>query len=241
MVPPQCTADSKDLACGLGFLGRLDVPSGGVVLAALSYQAYFTLRMQQETLTVEREYVILCHGLMKRELHKVTTPIRPRQGFGSLASEDGFPAESCFLPCAHLQDPSGGVFTLLLASIRTGRKHQIRIHLTQQGHPVVNDMRYASSHSSNELSNRPCTRAPHAPHARHCLFRYRLSTPWPPRAEPLSATSRVPFAFRERLAGLEPMDPPSARAIQHWTKGGAGRISHMARAGKKPKAKPPVG
>ena len=38
----------RDLACGFGFLGRLDLPSEGLVLAATSYQAYYTLRLQQD-------------------------------------------------------------------------------------------------------------------------------------------------------------------------------------------------
>ena len=40
----------RDLACGFGFLGRLDLPSEGIVLSATSYRAYYMLRLQQDRL-----------------------------------------------------------------------------------------------------------------------------------------------------------------------------------------------
>ncbi|CAE8674729.1 unnamed protein product, partial [Polarella glacialis] len=58
-----------DRSSGFGFLGRLDAPSSGLVLAALSYEAYLALRLQQETFRVKREYVVLCHGHLAPGLH----------------------------------------------------------------------------------------------------------------------------------------------------------------------------
>ena len=53
----------RDLACGFGFLGRLDLPSEGIVLAATTYQAYFALRMQQDSQGIKHAWAA---GVVRR-------------------------------------------------------------------------------------------------------------------------------------------------------------------------------
>ncbi|CAJ1435385.1 unnamed protein product, partial [Effrenium voratum] len=165
-------------------------------MAALSYEAYLSLRMQQETLSIEREYIVLCHGQVPKGLQVVSAAIRAVPGSGSRVSQDGFPAETHLLPCAWLRG-HGETFTLLLVSIVTGRKHQIRVHLAHQGHSVVGDSRYGQ-HGS-DLAWCP---------------RYRLATSLLP--DNLEAAAALPPNLRQVLAGLAAVDDTSRAALKHW-------------------------
>ncbi|CAE7237022.1 Ribosomal large subunit pseudouridine synthase C [Symbiodinium microadriaticum] len=200
----------RDLACGFGFLGRLDLPSEGIVLAATTYQAYYALRMQQETLALEREYIMLCHGQIPWGLKILRQGIRGIPLSGSIVSTDGLPAETHILPCAWLRGDGGEVYTLVAASIVTGRKHQIRVHLSHQGYPVVGDHRYGS-HESQGAS-------PPGMSCRQFLFRYRIAVlGLGENGEALQMALPLAPDLRTALQALKPLDRASASAWQQWT------------------------
>ncbi|CAE7402323.1 rluD [Symbiodinium sp. CCMP2592] len=202
----------RDLACGFGFLGRLDLPSEGVVLAAATYQAYYALRMQQETLALEREYIMLCHGQMPWGLSILRQGIRGIPLSGSIVSADGLPAETHILPCAWLRGHGGEVYTLVAASIVTGRKHQIRVHLSHQGYPVVGDHRYGC-HASPSAGTPDMS-------CRQFLFRYRIAVlGLGEKSEALQVALPLAPDLRAALQALQPLDEASASAWQQWTSG----------------------
>lgn len=123
-----------------GFLHRLDVPSSGLILAGTTFEGYHALRLQLNTYTLRREYVVACQELVTPELHKVSfgigsTVVRVRR---SVADECGKPAETYIKLQSHLVSGC----TLVAIRIRTGRHHQIRTHMLHSDHPTITDAKY---------------------------------------------------------------------------------------------------
>jgi len=189
-----------DRLAGFGFLGRLDVSSSGLVLCALTHEAHMFLQLRQDTHRVAREYVTLCHGQVRPGLTVLDLPVRARPGASSVVDGGGLPAVTRAVPCAWLRrgaGPTGGagrerLYSLLVLSIVTGRKHQIRCQLAHAGHPVVCDARYAPGHLPGD--RRWC--------ARIFLHRFRLALgPCPGQG----CAVPLPVDLRSALAGLRPV------------------------------------
>ena len=125
-----------------GFLHRLDVPSSGLILVATSYTAYYDLRLQLSTGMISREYIALCHGLLRNR--QVTAPVFWRKGFADASSvrPEGRPAISDLELMAKYLGFNRG-FSLVRILIGTGRRHQIRVHTAHVGNPIVCDSKYA--------------------------------------------------------------------------------------------------
>jgi len=138
-----------------GFLHRLDVPSSGLILCGSTITGLMMLRWQLDTYCIKREYLVFAHGLVPaefRESHANIDPASPdsRRTFATQAT--GKPAKTFLKAPAALIVPTGnaaGSFashefcTAFTIGIRTGRRHQIRAHLLDSGHPVLVDGKYA--------------------------------------------------------------------------------------------------
>ncbi|CAE7545748.1 truC [Symbiodinium natans] len=144
----------RDVSAGGGFLGRLDAQSSGLVICALTHEAHLLLQYRQDTHAVAREYVALCHGFVPENLHEIRLPIRVRAGASSEVHASGVAAATRLRTLARLSRPCGSSmegFSLVVLSILTGRKHQIRCHLAHVGHPVLCDGRYAPQALQKDL------------------------------------------------------------------------------------------
>ncbi|CAE8740100.1 unnamed protein product, partial [Polarella glacialis] len=207
-----------------GFLGRLDAQSSGLVLCALSYEAHLLLQLRQDTHAVSREYVVLCHGHVPTELKEVNAPIRAEPGMSSrVDTATGMPAVTWLRPIAWLvRADTAEKYSLVVLSILTGRKHQIRTHLAHVGHPVVCDGRYGPQKLEADLSWCP----------RNFLHRFRLEWPELPLAGTEVSKSRhqvrehLPDDLRQvlRASGLRPWRAGcaiSAEALDAWAEGAA--------------------
>ncbi|OLQ04809.1 Dual specificity protein phosphatase 1B [Symbiodinium microadriaticum] len=129
---------AEEPRCGRGFVHRLDVPSSGLLLVATSFLGYAYLEWQMYTYQIVRDYVVAGHSLvaptlcLRERILNLTTAV---------CSERGRPAETYLrlLCCCVL--PQENSVSLLAVRIRTGRRHQIRVHL-QSVCPSVADHRY---------------------------------------------------------------------------------------------------
>ena len=128
-----------------GIVHRLDRDTSGVMVIAKHDQAHRALSRQFQDRHVSKEYLALVWGNAKAG-EKLTQPIgrdpRPRQKMSSRAPR-ARPAVSRVL---HVE-PLGGV-SLARVAIDTGRTHQIRVHLSESGHPVVGDALYGGTRKS---------------------------------------------------------------------------------------------
>lgn len=130
---------------------RLDKETSGCLIIAKSPEAFIELQRQFKAREVEKEYVALVHGRVEPKEGIIRVPLArsryDRKKFavvpGGRISETGFRIESRFT--FH-----GLPFTLLRLFPKTGRTHQIRVHLKYFGHPIVSDDTYAGKDRARE-------------------------------------------------------------------------------------------
>lgn len=125
---------------------RLDEETSGVMLVARTEECQRALKQLLFEHRVERRYLAVVRGRFPSEPRDVRTVlVRDRgdglRGSGSPDSPDGRPAETHL----RLVEPVGSGASLVQAELRTGRTHQVRIHLAEMGHPVLGDRLYGRS------------------------------------------------------------------------------------------------
>lgn len=135
-----------------GVVHRLDKETSGILVIAKTRDAFDFLQEQFKDRKVEKEYVALVHGKLKNVSGVVNAPLGRlpwnRERFGVLPS--GKSAETVFEVDKLYRDKSGNFYSLLKLRPKTGRTHQIRIHLKHLGHPIVSDSFYAGRKTSRQ-------------------------------------------------------------------------------------------
>lgn len=117
---------------------RLDKDASGIVLMARHAQAHRCLNDQFATREVEKAYLALVHGRPPLADGTIDLPLRP-YGSGRMGVDRrrGKPSVTHYRVLDR-----GDHVSLLDVHPRTGRRHQIRVHLYAAGHPLVGDRRY---------------------------------------------------------------------------------------------------
>jgi 23S rRNA pseudouridine1911/1915/1917 synthase len=138
-----------------GIVHRLDKDVSGLMVIAKTQAAFNDLKKQFQNRAITKEYTALVHGKIQKDADQINFPIgRARDGYKMAAlpltvkgklSESGRPAETEFRIITRLIN-----YTLLKIKIKTGRTHQIRVHLSAYGHPVVGDKIYGTAKTKNQ-------------------------------------------------------------------------------------------
>jgi len=125
-----------------GIVHRLDRYTSGVLLVARTDAAHRALAAQFAGRKVEKTYLALAHGLLQPERGRIERPIArdPRRRIRMTARLASGRAALTEYRVLRLLDR----FTFLEVKIGTGRTHQIRVHLSSIGHPVVGDRVYGA-------------------------------------------------------------------------------------------------
>ena len=135
---------SKDKEFRSGIVHRLDKETSGILVAAKTKEAFENLQSQFKERRVEKIYVALVHGKVEPSEGKIEVPVGRlplrHDRFGVLPG--GREAETGYKVIGYY-DTKSEKFTLLKLYPKTGRTHQIRIHLKYIGHPIVSDEFYA--------------------------------------------------------------------------------------------------
>jgi 23S rRNA pseudouridine1911/1915/1917 synthase len=138
-----------------GIVHRLDRGTSGLMVVAKSDEAHQELSRQFKLREVEKEYVALVWGLVQAG-RRIDTPIGrdpgDRQKMSS-RSRHARHAATRVTGAEHLR----GV-TLVTVAIATGRTHQIRVHLSEIGHPIVGDHTYGGVRRHIAADLRPLLR-----------------------------------------------------------------------------------
>jgi 23S rRNA pseudouridine1911/1915/1917 synthase len=181
-----------------GIVHRLDRDTSGLMVVAKSESAHEHLSDQFRAREVFKSYVALVHGRVREESGRIEEPIArdPRQRTRMAVVRGGRPALSLYTVRRAYER-----FTLLDVQIKTGRTHQIRVHLAHLKHPVVGDKVYNGGRDATVADVR--ARAAVRAMGRQFLHAERLGFRHPQTGEPLSFHAPLPEELSRMLESLE--------------------------------------
>ena len=123
---------------------RIDQETSGLVLSANNKNSERILKMKFENREMKKRYLALVHGHVSRETY-IEEPLLRAQDESALVRmvvkvhESGKASQTNIVPIEYFPDLD---MTLIEAHPRTGRQHQIRVHLFHVKHPIVGDPIY---------------------------------------------------------------------------------------------------
>jgi 23S rRNA pseudouridine1911/1915/1917 synthase len=189
-----------------GIVHRLDKDTSGLLVAAKTESSHENLADQFRAREVFKSYVALVYGVVKQQSGRIEQPIArdPRNRTRMAIVAGGRGALSIYKVRR-----SYGSFTLLEVEIKTGRTHQIRVHLSWMKHPVVGDELYAGGrdNSIQDVRLRSQIRKLNRQflHAEHLRFSH------PKTGEPMEFVAPLPAELLGLLEQLEERvsEPPA--------------------------------
>lgn len=122
-----------------GIVHRLDKDTSGLIVVAKSDHSLVSLQRQFQERTIKKVYLALTQGRLDPPRGTVRSPIgrHPKDRKKMATGEEGREAETVFEVIRHFEG-----YDLVKLFPKTGRTHQIRVHLASLGHPVLSDPLY---------------------------------------------------------------------------------------------------
>lgn len=198
-----------------GIIHRLDKNTTGVILTAKTDEAHWRLALQFERRTVHKTYLALVEGELELDGDTIDAPIgvHPvvREKFAVLAHANRIDLAKDAITRYEVLERFRG-YTLVKLLPRTGRTHQLRVHMSWIGHPVVGDTLYGGRPISEfdiagQGSREPMLRH-QALHAWKIRFRHPIREEWMEIEAPLPPVMRT---LIELLRVHRPLPAPTRR------------------------------
>ena len=170
-----------------GIVHRLDKDTSGLLIVAKNDKAHINLSEQIKNHKVKKTYIALVRGIVKEDEATINMPIgRSEKDRKKMAiTKKGKEAITHFKVLQRYDN-----YTLLQINIETGRTHQIRVHLSQIGYPIVGDEVY--SNGKNEWNVKG-----------QCLHAKSLEFVHPVTGEKMHLEANLPEYFENILKDLE--------------------------------------
>lgn len=131
-----------------GIIHRLDKDTSGIILIGKNEPAFNRMQKQFKERSVEKEYLAIVLGLVEEEKFEINAPIKrnPNNRTKYAIVRDGKEAMTSFEKIRYFTDNNQNKYTVLKAYPKTGRTHQIRVHLSALGFPIAGDKMYSTRH-----------------------------------------------------------------------------------------------
>lgn len=178
-------ADVGDSDVRPGIVHRLDRHVSGAMVAAKTDEAFYALKQQFQERTVSKEYCAIVHGIPSKETDIIKFKIaRSASKKGRMAARpensEGREAWTEY----DILETYDEHYSKLSIRIKTGRTHQIRVHMSAIGHPVVGDVLYSHKEFGDATRFR-----------RIFLHSHKLAFTHPVTKEEVEFTSALPDNF----------------------------------------------
>lgn len=130
------------------FINRLDRDTSGIVLIAKNAYSQQIVSEQMQENTVDKFYLAIVEGVLENDHGTIDLPIdrEAEMDIKRIVIDSGQPSVTHFEVVERYKE-----HTLVKIMLETGRTHQIRVHFSHIGHPILGDALYGSS---SELINR---------------------------------------------------------------------------------------
>jgi tRNA pseudouridine32 synthase/23S rRNA pseudouridine746 synthase/23S rRNA pseudouridine1911/1915/1917 synthase len=161
---------------------RLDRDTSGVLVFAKNEEAKFSLQRRWDE--TAKRYLAVVHGRCERRSETITTYLAENAALRVYSTADprkGRLAHTRYTVLKATRD-----LALLDVELLTGRKHQIRVHLADRGHPVVGDKRYGAGGGYRRLA----------------LHAHSLAFPHPVTGQAVEFTAPPPAYFQELVGSF---------------------------------------
>ncbi len=187
-------AKCKDSLSGIGgeirpgIVHRLDKDTSGAIIVAKNDKAHVNLSNQIKNHNVTKTYIALVRGIIKENQATIKMPIaRSKTDRKKMAVDPkGKEAITHFEVLERFENK----YTLLKVNIETGRTHQIRVHMSYIGYPLVGDEVY--SNGKNEFGIKG-----------QCLHAWKLDFKHPITEKPMHIEAKIPEYFEEVIKKLK--------------------------------------
>ncbi len=171
-----------------GIVHRLDKDTSGLILVAKNPESHFKLAEQFANRTVKKRYLAITIGTPKSLLCEESIGRHPSKRQEMTILPNGKPASTTFSLIAQSDR-----YAFVKAEPKTGRTHQIRVHLQALGSPIFGDPIYGRKMGIEQG-------------CRQLLHAYSLSFSHPITQQPLSFSVKPPEDFQNKLKNLLKID-----------------------------------
>jgi len=181
-----------------GIVHRIDKDTSGLIVVAKNDHSHQALSEQFSSRKVFKRYVALCFGRVSNNSGTIDVPIGRdpnHRTHMAVRKVGGRPALSNYTVRQRFDE-----FTLLDVEIKTGRTHQIRVHLTSIKHPVVGDKIYSEGRENSVKD--VATRRAITAMGRQFLHAAELGFAHPRSGEQMRFNSSLPSELEEFLSKI---------------------------------------
>jgi RluA family pseudouridine synthase len=155
---------------------RLDRETSGVLIFAKSYEIREKFASQWKN--VKKKYLALVHGNMKEKSGLIESYLKEDDDYKVSSVEKSSEAKLARTKYKVIKEAK--YYSLLEIDLLTGRKNQIRVHLSEHGHPIVGDIKYGRTRNIKE---------------RLCLHAWSIKFKHPFNNEEMEFVTKIPDCF----------------------------------------------
>lgn len=171
-----------------GIVHRLDKDTSGAIIVAKNDKAHIALSEQLKNHEIKKTYLALVRGIIKENEATINMPIaRSKKDRKKMdVDKDGKEAITHFKVLERYKNK----YTLLQINLETGRTHQIRVHLSHIGYPIIGDEVYSNGKNEWNVSGQ-------------CLHAWRLEFKHPITGKKISLEAEIPEYLKNIIKELE--------------------------------------